>query len=213
MSDPRLALGTIGELAPRLRRKEISPVELTDAVLDRIAALDGKLKAYITVTRDEARNAAKAAELAILAGNYLGPLHGIPIALKDLYYTRGVKTTAGSKILEGFVPDYDAAVVERLKAAGAVIVGKVNTHEFAMNTWTPPTRNPWDTDRIPGGSSGGSGAAVAASECIAATGTDTGGSIRIPAAFCGIVGLKPTFGRVSRHGICRWRGPATTPVP
>jgi aspartyl-tRNA(Asn)/glutamyl-tRNA(Gln) amidotransferase subunit A len=218
MSDPRLALGTIGELAPRLRRKEISPVELTDAVLDRIAALDGKLKAYITVTRDEARNAAKAAELAILAGNYLGPLHGIPIALKDLYYTRGVKTTAGSKILEGFVPDYDAAVVERLKAAGAVIVGKVNTHEFAMNTWTPPTRNPWDTDRIPGGSSGGSGAAVAASECIAATGTDTGGSIRIPAAFCGIVGLKPTFGRVSRHGIvplawsCDHAGPMTKTV-
>jgi aspartyl-tRNA(Asn)/glutamyl-tRNA(Gln) amidotransferase subunit A len=201
MSDPTLAFGTIAELGARLRRKEISPVDLTDAVLDRIAAVDGKIKAYITVTADEARNAAKAAELAILAGNYLGPLHGIPIAVKDLYYTRGIKTTAGSKILAGFVPDYDAAVVERLKGAGAVIVGKANTHEFAMNTWTPPTRNPWDTDRIPGGSSGGSGAAIAASECIAAVGTDTGGSIRIPSALCGVVGLKPTFGRVSRHGV------------
>jgi aspartyl-tRNA(Asn)/glutamyl-tRNA(Gln) amidotransferase subunit A len=121
--------------------------------------------------------------------------------VKDLYYTRGVKTTAGSKILAAFVPDEDAAVVERLRRAGAIIVGKANTHEFAMNTWTPPTRNPWDLDRIPGGSSGGSGAALAAHECVAAVGTDTGGSIRIPAAFCGVVGLKPTFGRVSRHGI------------
>jgi aspartyl-tRNA(Asn)/glutamyl-tRNA(Gln) amidotransferase subunit A len=218
MSDPKLPFGTIAELAARLRKKEISPVELTDAVLDRIGAVDGKLKAFITVMRDEARNAAKAAELAILAGTYLGPLHGIPVAVKDLYYTRGIKTTAGSKILATFVPDYDAAVVERLKQAGAVIVGKANTHEFAMNTWTPPTRNPWDTDRIPGGSSGGSGAAVAASECIAAVGTDTGGSIRIPSALCGIVGLKPTFGRVSRHGVvplawtCDHAGPMTKTV-
>ncbi|PWU19977.1 MAG: Asp-tRNA(Asn)/Glu-tRNA(Gln) amidotransferase subunit GatA [Candidatus Rokuibacteriota bacterium] len=201
MSDPRLPLETIASLAPRLRKKEISPVELTDAILDRIASVEGKVKAYVTVMRDEARAAAKAAEASIVAGNYLGPLHGIPVAVKDLYYTRGVKTTAGSKILANFVPDYDAAVVERLKRAGAIIVGKANTHEFAMNTWTPPTRNPWDLERIPGGSSGGSGAALAASECIAATGTDTGGSIRIPASFCGVVGLKPTFGRVSRHGV------------
>jgi aspartyl-tRNA(Asn)/glutamyl-tRNA(Gln) amidotransferase subunit A len=159
------------------------------------------VKAYLTVMRDDARAAAKAAESAIVAGNYLGPLHGVPVAVKDLFYTRGVKTTAGSKILANFVPDHDAAVVERLKGAGAIIVGKANTHEFAMNTWTPPTRNPWDLERIPGGSSGGSGAALAAGECIAATGTDTGGSIRIPASFCGVVGLKPTFGRVSRHGV------------
>ena len=201
MSDAQLPFETIASLAPRLRKREISPVELTDAVLDRIAAVEAKVKAYVTVMRDEARAAAKAAESAIVAGNYLGPLHGIPVAVKDLYYTRGVKTTAGSKILATFVPDYDAAVVERLKRAGAIIIGKANTHEFAMNTWTPPTRNPWDLERIPGGSSGGSGAALAAGECIAATGTDTGGSIRIPASFCGVVGLKPTFGRVSRHGV------------
>ena len=201
MSDAQLPFETIASLAPRLRRKEISPVELTDAILDRIAAIEGKVKAYVTVMRDQARAAAKAAESAIVGGNYLGPLHGIPVAVKDLYYTRGVKTTAGSKILANFVPDHDAAVVERLKRAGAIIIGKANTHEFAMNTWTPPTRNPWDLERIPGGSSGGSGAALAAGECIAATGTDTGGSIRIPASFCGVVGLKPTFGRVSRHGV------------
>lgn len=201
MSDAALARSTIAALAGRIRKREVSPVEVTEAVLDRIAATDAKVKAYITVMRDEARGAARAAEQSIMAGHYLGPLHGIPIGVKDLYYTRGVKTTAGSKILAGFVPEYDAAVVDRLKRAGAIIVGKLNTHEFAMNTWTPPTRNPWDLDRIPGGSSGGSGAAVAASECIAATGTDSGGSIRIPAALCGVVGLKPTFGRVSRHGI------------
>ena len=201
MSDARLPFETITTLAPRLRKKEISPVELTDAVLDRIAAVDPKVKAYITVMRDDARANAKVAESSIAAGNYLGPLHGIPVSLKDLYYTRGVKTTGGSKILADFMPDYDAAVVERLKRAGAIIVGKTNTHEFAMNTWTPPTRNPWDLERIPGGSSGGSGAALAAGECIASTGTDTGGSIRIPASFCGVVGLKPTFGRVSRHGV------------
>jgi aspartyl-tRNA(Asn)/glutamyl-tRNA(Gln) amidotransferase subunit A len=201
VSDAQLPFETITTLAPRLRKKEISPVELTDAVLDRIAAVDPKVKAYITVMRDDARANAKVAESAIAAGNYLGPLHGIPVSLKDLYYTRGVKTTAGSKILADFIPDYDAAVVERLKRAGAIIVGKTNTHEFAMNTWTPPTRNPWDLERIPGGSSGGSGAALAAGECIASTGTDTGGSIRIPASFCGVVGLKPTFGRVSRHGV------------
>lgn len=201
MSDPKLPFGTIAGLAARIRKKEISPVEVTEAVLDRIAAADGRVKAFVTVTRDEARNAAKAAEHAILSGNYLGPLHGIPIGVKDLFYTRGVRTAAGSKILANFVPDYDAAVVERLKRAGAVIVGKTNTHEFAYNVFTPPTRNPWDLDRIPGGSSGGSGAAVAASLCVAATGTDTGGSIRIPAALCGVVGIKPTYGRVSKHGV------------
>ena len=201
MSDPKLPLETIAALAPRIRKKEVSPVEVTNAVLDRIAAVDPRVKAFVTVTPDEARNAAKAAELAILAGNYLGPLHGIPVGIKDLYYTKGIKTAAGSKILADFVPDEDATVVERLKRAGAVIVGKTNTHEFAYSVFSPPTRNPWDLDRIPGGSSGGSGAAVAASLCLGATGTDTGGSIRIPSALCGIVGLKPTYGRVSKHGI------------
>lgn len=201
MSDPKLSFDTIAGLAARIRKKEISPVEVTEAVLDRIAAVDGRVKAFVTVTRDEARNAAKAAEHAILSGNYLGALHGIPIGVKDLFYTRGVRTTAGSKILANFVPDHDAAVVERLKRAGAVIVGKTNTHEFAYNVFTPPTRNPWDLERIPGGSSGGSGAAVAASLCVAATGTDTGGSIRIPAALCGVVGIKPTYGRVSKRGV------------
>ena len=201
MSDPKLPLDTIAALAPRIRKKEVSPVEVTNAVLDRITAVDGRVKAFVTVTPDEARNAAKAAELAILAGNYLGPLHGIPVGVKDLYYTKGIKTTASSKILADFVPDYDATVVERLKRAGAVIVGKTNTHEFAYSVFSPPTRNPWDLSRIPGGSSGGSGAAVAASLCFGATGTDTGGSIRIPSALCGIVGLKPTYGRVSKHGV------------
>ncbi|HYB40938.1 MAG TPA: amidase [Candidatus Methylomirabilis sp.] len=201
MSDPKLPLETIASLSERIRKKEVSPVEVTEAVLDRIAAVDGRVKAYVTVTPDEARRAARAAEQAIAAGNYLGPLHGIPVAVKDLYYTKGIRTTASSKILADFVPDYDAAVVERLKGAGAVIVGKTNTHEFAYSVFSPPTRNPWDLDRIPGGSSGGSGAAVAASLCLAATGTDTGGSIRIPSALCGIVGLKPTYGRVSKHGV------------
>jgi aspartyl-tRNA(Asn)/glutamyl-tRNA(Gln) amidotransferase subunit A len=201
MSRDELASMTIGRLAEMMRKREVSPVEVTDAVLTRIAKLEARLKAYITVTEMEARNAAKAAEHAILAGHYLGPLHGIPAAVKDIMFTKGIRTTAASKILATFVPDHDAAVVERLKRAGAVIVGKANTHEFALGVVTPPTRNPWDTDRIPGGSSGGSGAAVAASLCIAALGSDTGGSIRIPAACCGIVGLKPTYGRVSRYGV------------
>jgi aspartyl-tRNA(Asn)/glutamyl-tRNA(Gln) amidotransferase subunit A len=149
----------------------------------------------------QAQQAAKETEKAIMAGKYLGPYQGIPVAVKDLYYTKGVKTTASSKVLADFIPDYDATVVARLKAAGAVIIGKTNTHEFAYGYVTSPTRNPWDTQRIPGGSSGGSGAAVAASLCIAATGSDTGGSIRVPSSMNGIVGLKPTFGRVSKRGV------------
>jgi aspartyl-tRNA(Asn)/glutamyl-tRNA(Gln) amidotransferase subunit A len=201
VSDPTLASASLASLAARIKKKEISPVEVTEAVLDRIAAVDGKVKAYVTVTADEARLAAKEAESAIVGRRYLGPLHGIPIGVKDLFYTRGVKTTASSKILASFVPDYDATVVERLKKAGAVIVGKTNTHEFAYSVFSPPTRNPWDLERIPGGSSGGSAAAVAASLCTAALGTDTGGSIRIPSALCGVVGIKPTYGRVSKYGV------------
>ncbi len=191
----------VGSLSALIRKKEVSPVEVTNATLERIEKLDGTLKAFVTVMESQAREAAKEAEKAIMKGKYLGPYHGIPVGVKDLYYTKGVRTTAGSKVLADFIPEYDSTVVAKLKAAGAVIIGKTNTHEFAYGYVTSPTRNPWDTQRIPGGSSGGSGAAVAASMCIAAAGSDTGGSIRVPSSMNGIVGLKPTFGRVSKHGV------------
>jgi len=201
MTPPDLTKNSVADLADLIRTKKISPVEVTKAVLARIEKLDDGLKAFITVTAPQALQAAREAEKALMAGDYRGPLHGIPVAVKDLYHTKGVRTTAGSKVLADFVPDHDAAVVARLKAAGAVIIGKTNTHEFAYGYVTSPTRNPWDTQRIPGGSSGGSGAAVAASLCAAALGSDTGGSIRVPSAMNGIVGLKPTFGRVSKRGV------------
>jgi aspartyl-tRNA(Asn)/glutamyl-tRNA(Gln) amidotransferase subunit A len=197
---------TIAAAAARIRARELSPVELTEACLSRIEAVDGRLNAFITITGDEALAAARAAEDEIAAGKYRGPLHGIPVALKDLFAVAGVRTTAGSKILAGNVSREDSDAAARLKAAGAVILGKLNLHEFAfgatgVNPHYGPARNPWDTERITGGSSSGSGAAVAAGECLAALGTDTGGSIRIPASLCGVVGLKPTFGRVSRWGV------------
>ncbi len=199
---------TIGQLAPLIQKREVSPVEVTDLLLERIREVDGRTNAFITVMADEALSAARQAEREITQGRYRGPLHGVPIGLKDLYYTRGVRTTAGSKIRAWaeFVPGEDATVVERFKEAGAVIIGKLNMHEFAAgatneNPHYGPTRNPWDLERITGGSSGGSGAAVAASLCSAAMGSDTGGSVRIPACLCGIVGLKPTFGRVSCFGV------------
>lgn len=195
----------VTELAPLLRSRQVSPVELTHQVLERIEAVEPKVNAYITVLADEAMAQAKAAERNIAMGNYLGPFHGIPVGLKDLLMTRGVRTTAGSAALEDFVPDEDATTVTRLRQAGAIFTGKLNLHEFAFgvttNNWTfGPTHNPWMPGHIPGGSSGGSAAAVAAGECIAALGSDTGGSIRIPAALCGNVGLMPTYGRVSRYG-------------
>jgi aspartyl-tRNA(Asn)/glutamyl-tRNA(Gln) amidotransferase subunit A len=193
-------------VAEYLRRRELSPVELTDAAIARIERVEPVLHAFITVTSREARAAARAAEEEIGAGRYRGPLHGVPIGVKDLCETAGVRTTAGSSFLSRWIPDRDATVVRRLHDAGAVIVGKLNLHEFAfgatgINPHTGTARNPWDPDRLTGGSSSGSGAAVAAGTCFAALGSDTGGSIRMPASLCGIVGLKPTHGRVSLHGV------------
>lgn len=204
MTDP--ADLTVAEAARAIARRDLSPVELTRACLARIEARNPALNAFVTVVPERALEEAARAEAELLAGQHRGPLHGIPVGLKDLYDTAGIETAAGSAVLRGRVPDRDAAAVARLREAGAVILGKTNTHEFAWGTTTNnphtgPTRNPWAPDRIPGGSSGGSGAAVAARLCPAALGTDTGGSIRIPAALCGVVGLKPTFGRVSRAGI------------
>ncbi len=192
---------TISEASELLRKKEISPVDLTKALLDRIEEIDGELNSFITVLRDHSLKSAEEAEKQIISGNYKGPLHGIPIGIKDIFVMGDVKTTCGSKILENFIPPYDSTVVRKLKDSGVVILGKNNMDEFAMgssteNSYFGPTRNPWDLERVPGGSSGGSATAVAASLCFASVGTDTGGSIRQPASFCGVVGLKPTYGRV-----------------
>lgn len=196
----------LASLSENIRAKKISPVEVTRAYLDRIAAIDGRMKAYITVTADEALAAAKKAEGEISAGNWRGPMHGVPVGLKDLLYTKGIRTTGGSKILADFRPDFDATVWARMEAQGAVMLGKLNLHEFAYGvTSTNPhwgaCRNPYNLECIPGGSSGGSAAAIVARTAPATIGTDTGGSIRIPAALCGCVGLKPTWSRVSRHGV------------
>ncbi len=197
---------TLHEAGEKLRRREISSVELTEAVFERIAATDDKVHAYLTLAYDSALEQAKQADTRLSTEAQPSPLLGMPIAVKDNFLTHGVRTTCASKILGDFMPPYDATTIAKLRDAGAVIVGKTNLDEFAMgssaeNSAFFPTRNPWNLARIPGGSSGGSAAAVAADECIAALGTDTGGSIRQPAACCGIVGLKPTYGRVSRYGI------------
>ena len=197
---------TIQEASQRIQSGDLSPVELTQQTLDRIAKLQPVLNAYITVTADHALEQARQAEAEIRSGNYRGPLHGIPYAAKDLFYTKGIRTTVGTKFLADFVPDFDATIIEKLNAAGAVLVGKAGLHECAYgitsnNPHYGPIRNPWDTDRIPGGSSGGSTSALASGQCLFSLGSDTGGSIRIPASLCGLAGLKATFGRVSRHGV------------
>jgi aspartyl-tRNA(Asn)/glutamyl-tRNA(Gln) amidotransferase subunit A len=194
------------QVASLIERREVSPVEVTETLLKRIDAIDPILNAFITVSSDKALMAARAAETAIAGGVYLGPLHGVPIALKDNIWSRGDRATAGSKIQADFVPEEDATVAARLRMAGALFLGKLNMHEFAYGVTTNnphygPARNPWNTELSPGGSSGGSGAAVAARLCYGALGTDTGCSVRLPAAYNGIVGIRPTIGRVSNYGI------------
>jgi aspartyl-tRNA(Asn)/glutamyl-tRNA(Gln) amidotransferase subunit A len=197
---------TISELSQRIRRKEVSPVEITRACLERIEKLNPALNAFITVTAESALAEARAAEAEIMSGNWRGPMHGVPVALKDLIDTAGVRTTSASALHKDRVPERDAEVVRRLRQAGAVIVGKNNLHEFAYGgsslvSYFGDVHNPWDIGRIAGGSSGGSAAAVAAGLVYAAIGTDTAGSIREPSALCGCVGLKPTYGRVSSRGV------------
>ena len=196
---------TLEDAAIAVRERRVSPAELTEACLARIEAIEPRLNAFVTVTADLARAQAREAHAEIAAGRYRGPLHGIPVAVKDLFATKGTRTTAGSRILADWTPDEDATVVRRLREAGAVLLGKLGLHEFAygissVNPHFGDVRNPWDTTKIPGGSSGGSAVAVVAGEAYAALGSDTGGSIRIPASLCGCVGLKPTFGRASLFG-------------
>ena len=204
MADEELAFETVARLASLIERREVSPVALVEAYLIRIERLNDRVHAYITVCRESALAEARAAEKAMASGRYRGPLHGIPIGLKDQFYTKGVRTTGGSRIHADLTPDEDATIVKRLKDVGAIVLGKHNMAEFAMGgTREHPygnPRNPWDLERHPGHSSSGSGVAVSASMCAAPIGGDTGGSGRIPAAACGISAIRPTHGRISRHG-------------
>jgi aspartyl-tRNA(Asn)/glutamyl-tRNA(Gln) amidotransferase subunit A len=199
-------MASIRELHRQLIRKERSAVEITQEALDRIQALEPKLHSFLSVTSEHALEQARQVDAKIAAGEEIGLLAGIPIGIKDNMCTKGIRTTCSSRILENFVPPYESTVTQKLKDAGAVMVGKTNLDEFAMGSSTETsayqvTANPWDLSRVPGGSSGGSAAAVASGECTIAIGSDTGGSIRLPASFCGVVGLKPTYGLVSRYGL------------
>ena len=204
MNRSEIPFQTVATLAQLIRTGELSPVEVTQAYLERIESLNGDVRAYLTVTDQQARHAAREAEEEIAAGRYRGPLHGIPIAVKDQVYTQGIRTTGGSPVFDNFVPAYDATVIARLKEAGAPLLGKLNMTEFAttgLSHQFDPPRNPWDPERSSGGSSSGSGAATAAFMCAASLGEDTGGSVRFPAAWCGLAGLRPTWGLISRYGV------------
>ena len=204
MAERQIPYLTVSELSRLIADKEVSAVEATQAYLDRIDLLNDKLHAYLTVCRDEALEAAREADEALARGDNLGPLHGIPVAVKDQVKSKGIRTTAGSPILNDFVPDEDATVLANLKYAGAVLLGKLNMTEFGTTGFShqfETPRNPWDTERYTGGSSSGSGAATAGFLCATSLGEDTGGSVRFPAAWCGLVGMRPTWGRVSRYGV------------
>jgi aspartyl-tRNA(Asn)/glutamyl-tRNA(Gln) amidotransferase subunit A len=206
MNSTELCFFSAGQLSRLIQKKEISPVEVVEAHLSRINALEPKLNSFITLLPEEAMSTAHKAEKEIQAGRGLGPLHGIPFGLKDLFYVKGIRNTSGSKIFDRFIPDFDSTIARRLKGAGAILLGKLNLHPFAYgptgeNEEYGHMHNPWNPAFITGGSSGGSGSSVASGQCTFAMGSDTGGSIRIPAALCGIVGFKPTYGRLSRYGV------------
>jgi aspartyl-tRNA(Asn)/glutamyl-tRNA(Gln) amidotransferase subunit A len=203
MATQELCFLSAAELAAQIRARTISPVEIVEAYLERIATFNEALRAYLYIASDQARDAARAAEIEISAGGYRGPLHGIPVAYKDIYHVAGMPTTAASKVMAGYLATGDCTVAARLRQAGAICLGKLNTHEFASGSMEVfgSARNPWNTELVPGGSSSGSGTALAAHLVTCATGSDTGGSVRNPASFCGVVGMKPTYGRVSRAGI------------
>ena len=205
MNNNELVFLPAASLASEIRNKQISPVEAVEAYLQQINRVDPKLNAYITVLADQALDAARESESDITSGINRGPLHGVPIAVKDQIYTKGIRTSSASKIRSDFVPDFDASVVTGLKSSGSIILGKLNMTEFAMGDPITSafgvTRNPWDIRRNPGTSSTGSGAATASFMCASSLGEDTGGSIRGPAANCGLVGIRPTWGRVSRYGV------------
>jgi len=206
MDQQDLCFATIEQLSHLFLKREVSPVEYIQAQLDRISTTEDKLNSFITITGEQALKEAEIVEADILEGRYKGPLHGISMGLKDLYYVKGIRNTSGIKVHDQFMPDYDSTVVARLKSAGAILTGKLNLAPLAMsgtgkNEFYGPAKNPWDTRMIPGGSSSGSGTAAASGQCTITMGSDTGGSIRIPASFCGIVGHKPTYGLVSRYGV------------
>ena len=196
-----LQFSSITEASAAIKAKRVSPVEVTQRCLDRAELVQGKINPFVVILSEQALAAARRAESEIMKGDYRGELHGIPLVIKDLCDMEGLPTTASSKVRFDHVAKDNAACVDKLTNAGAIIIGKTHTHEFAYGIITPKTRNPWNENRIPGGSSGGTAAAVASGACLGGIGTDTGGSIRIPASLCGTVGLKPTFGRVSRYGV------------